>query len=190
VTEWPAAGGFGEEKPQLIFLNVDDPRLVGAKPEPEPTDLTEAARKRRRLADKLASGLSKYPYDDPRSHELVATLALPAAVRYVPVLQKALVDAPDVAQQSDPGAVKVTSGNGGVVIRLHAQTWSLVFRFLPVAEPVLLVTDEQPKLARRVDTDQDWEPEVRAALTAVVGELSRFSLGGDRYRPPRWLTDE
>jgi hypothetical protein len=48
---------------------------------------------------------------------------------------------------------------------------------------VLVAVDELP-VALQVDVDPDWVPEVDAAVDGVMRELSRFSLGGDRYRPP------
>lgn len=173
----PDAGGGGG----LIFLTVDDPRIDGYVEPSEPAGLSAEQRQRRALADRLAGILVNSDVGDERAEYAVASLALPAKVRYARAVRSALLEAPEVAERSEPGAVKVQSGAGGVVIRLHGPSWSMVFRYSPLVEPVLFVTDGMPERARRVDTDEDWLPEIETAVAAVVGELSRFSLGGDKY---------
>ena len=178
----PAAPDFGEG---TIFLNVDDPRIDGYVEPPEPQGLTPEQKQRRALADRLAAILTENAPDDERAAYMVGGLSLPAKVGYTLSLQKALIEAPQVAEASEPGSVKVASDRGGVIIRLHGPAWSLVFRYSPYPSPVLFVTDDLPEHARRVDTDADWEPEIRAAIDAAVRELARYSLGGDKhvYRP-------
>lgn len=175
----PAAPDFGEAG--TVFLNVDDPRIDGYVEPPEPPDLTPVQRRRRALADRLAGILKDYEPGDERAAYMVGELSLPAKVAYAPVVRTALTEAPQVAEASEPGAVKIASDLGGVVIRLHGPAWSLVFRFSPYRSPVLFVTDDMPEFARRVDTDLDWLPEIDAAIDAAVRELSRYSLGGDKY---------
>jgi hypothetical protein len=165
----------------LIFLTVDDPRIDGYVELPEPEALSPEQKRRRELADRLAGLLVNSPGGDEQAEYALASLSLPAKVRYARVVRTALTEAPDVADRSEPGAVKIQEDVGGVVVRLHGPTWSMVFRYLPYQQPVLFVTDEMPDRARRVDTDQDWQPEIDAAIAAVVQELSRFSLGGDKY---------
>jgi len=172
--------------PGLIFLNVDDPLLDTAPVVvAEPEGMSWAAKRRRALADRLAEVIVAYPPDDERGAAMVGSLSLPAKVRYARVVQQALTEAPAVAEASEPDAVKVSSGWGNVAVRLHGPAWSLVFRLSPFPEPVLFVTDEMPEQARRVDTDLDWLPEIGVAIAAVVRELSRYSLGGDKYVAPR-----
>jgi hypothetical protein len=166
---------------ELIFLTVDDPRIDGYVEPPEPEGLSPEQQRRRELADRLAGLLVNSPDGDEQAEYALASLSLPAKVRYARVVRTALTEAPDVADRSEPGAVKIQEDVGGVVVRLHGPTWSMVFRYLPYQQPVLFVTDEMPDRARRVDTDQDWQPEIDAAIAAVVRELSRFSLGGDKY---------
>jgi hypothetical protein len=169
----------------MIFLNIDDPRIDGYVEPPEPQGLSPEQTRRRQLADRLAGILINSPPGNERTEYALASLSLPAKVRYARAVRTALTAAPNVADRSEPGAVKIQEGVGGVVVRLHGPTWSMVFRYLPYQQPVLFVTDEMPDRARRVDTDDDWQPEIDAAIAAVVRELSRFSLGGDKdvYRP-------
>ncbi|MDW5324251.1 hypothetical protein [Plantactinospora sp. KLBMP9567] len=169
----------------LLMLNIDDPRIEGYVEPPEPADLTPVQKQRRALADRLAGTLLNNPVGDERAAYLVGSLSLPAKVRYARAVRTALTQAPEVAEASEPGAVKVQSNVGGVIIRLHGPEWSMVFRLSPYREPVLFVTDDMPDRARRVDGDQDWQPEINAAINATLRELSRYSLGGDKflYRP-------
>ena len=166
---------------RTLILDVDNPLTVGYVEPPEPEGLSAVQGQRRALADRLAGILAEMSPWDRRGAYVIGDLSLPARIGYAPAVREALTQAPQVAEASQPGAVKVTSGGGGTVIRLHGPTWSLVFRYGPTREPVLFVTDDMPDLARRVDTDPDWVPEVVAATDATVYELSRFSLGGDKY---------
>lgn len=175
----PAAPDFNQGG--LLLLNVNDSRIDGYVEPSEPQDLTSAQRRRRALADRLAVILAQYPPGDQRAAYMIGSLSLPAKLSYARSLREALMQAPQVAEASEPGAVKVVSEVSGVVIRMHAPAWSLVFRYSPYRSPVLFVTDEVPEQARRVDEDLDWQPEITAALDAAVRELSRYSLGGDKY---------
>jgi O-succinylbenzoate synthase len=76
------------------------------------------------------------------------------------------------------GAVRVARGRGGVVVRVHSDGWSLVFR---VGGRVLVVLDALPESVLRVDRDRDWAPEVAGMVDAVLRELDRHAPGGDRY---------
>jgi hypothetical protein len=154
--------------------------------EPEaPPDLSDAASKRRKLADVLATTLVERPRYNRRALDMISTMSLPARLEYAPALQQAVLEVPDAARRPPPGAFAAKSGPGGTVLRLHADTWSLVFRLVPATEPVLIVTDDMPDLARRVDTDPDWTSEVDAAVQAVRDNLPRFSPGqlGRVFRP-------
>jgi hypothetical protein len=170
----------------LIMLNVDSPLIEGRVEPPEPAGLSPKQKQRRALADRLAEVLVNNPPGDERAEYAVASLSLPAKVRYARVIRAALTEASEVAERSEPGAVKVRANVGGVVIRLHGPAWSMVFRLSPYQVPVLFVTDGMPDRARRVDGDPDWQPEINAAVAAVVRELSRYSLGGDKYVYGPW----
>src|SRR5690606_32832508 len=126
----------------LLFVPVDDPRFPGNQPQPDqPQELSEAAQARMRLADRLAQVLTDPPYRT-LAHDAVAGLSVATAVADVPEVQKALAEAPHIAEAAPQGAVRVGSGTGGLVVRIHGPTWSLVFRVSPVPYPVLVCTDE------------------------------------------------
>jgi hypothetical protein len=55
---------------------------------------------------------------------------------------------------------------------------------VPVMSPVLVCTDDPPGRAYRIDQERDWWPEIARALPAMVHELGRFSLGGDKFPDP------
>ena len=179
----PAASQIPGE-PELIVLTVQRWDVHGNEiGVSEPEGLSEQATVRRRLADRLAGVLTDPPYGRV-GHDAVAALSVPTPVDYVPAAKQALVDAPEVAERNQPGDVRVGSGVGGVVIRVHGEAWSLVFRLSPMMSPVLVCTDDVPGRAWRIDQDRDWWPDIRDALSAVVRELSRFSMGGDRFPDP------
>jgi hypothetical protein len=152
------------------------------QPPGEPDEpLSEAAQARRRLANRVAKVLTDPPYRK-LAHDAVTGLAVATPVEYVPEVQKALAEAPLVAQAPPPGAVRVGFGTGGLVVRLHGPTWSLVFRISPVPYPALVCTDELSGNAWRIDQDPDRKPEVEHTMMAVVGQLSRYGIGADRYQ--------
>lgn len=174
-------------QPQMIFLNVDHPEWDEYRDEPidrsDPEGLSDEAKARRGLADRLAQTLTDPPYGRV-GHDAVAGLSVSTPVDYVPAVKQALADAPGVAEQNRPSEVRIGSGTGGVVIRVHGDVWSLVFRLSPVMSPVLVCTDDMPGRAYRIDQDQDWWPEIHRTLSAVVHELTRFSMDGDRFPDP------
>jgi hypothetical protein len=49
----------------------------------------------------------------------------------------------------------------------------------------LFVTDEMPDLARRVDTDEDWQPEIDAATLWCQPKVRKYlsQLEWSRVRP-------
>jgi hypothetical protein len=59
------------------------------------------------------------------------------------------------------GAVRVARGRGGVVVRVHAEAWSLVFR---VGGRVLVALERMPGTLWRIDRDRDWAPDVAAMV--------------------------
>lgn len=65
-----------------------------------------------------------------------------------------------------------------------------MFRISPVPYPVLVCTDELSGHTWRIDQDPDWKPEIEHTLMAVVGQLSRYGIGGDRRQPSPLPPDE
>lgn len=80
----------------------------------EPEGLSDEANARRRLADRLAQNLTDPPYGQV-GHDAVAAVSVSTPVECVPAVKEALAGAPGVAEQNQPGEVRVGSGTGGVV---------------------------------------------------------------------------
>jgi hypothetical protein len=133
---------------------------------------------RHRLADRAALWLA----DPPRGRGGATLPAeLDVSVRMVPGLERVFAETAGVVEAWPDGAVRVARGRGGVVVRVHADGWSLVFR---VGGRVLVVLDAMPESVLRVDRDPDWAPEVSGMVEAVLRELDRRAPGGDRYPGP------
>ena len=146
-------------------------------------------------ADRRSRGLRSAPVDgSPRlrlAHRVAQRLADPppgrsteplpdemdASVNDVPGLPDVVADATEVVAMLPAGAVRVSPGRAGVVVRVHAQAWSLVFR---LGGRVLVVLDDAPHTAWRIDRDQAWAPEVRSMIEGVMRELDRRALDRDR----------
>lgn len=128
-----------------------------------------------RLADRAALLLA-----EPPAGRSGGTLPaeLDVSVRAIPGLERVFADAPGVVQAWPDGAVRAVRGRGGVVVRVHGDGWSVVFR---VGGRVLVVLDSLPESVLRVDRDRDWAPEVDGMVDAVMRELDRRAPGGDRY---------
>jgi hypothetical protein len=152
----------------VIMLDVHDVKIHGPLPA-ESDARSSVAQRRRVLAQRLLAEL----VDDSASvpgHDLVSavSLALPAA--QVPGVGRALLEVAEVARRSS-AAVLVAAGAGSTAARVHADGYSVVFRFTPQVGPVLVLLDELPDYAVRVDLDPD--PDVRNRVqVAVFGVLT------------------
>jgi hypothetical protein len=103
-------------------------------------------------------------------HDLASAVSLALPVAQVPGVERALVEVAGVAQRSS-AAVLVAAGAGGTAARVHGDGYSVVFRFIPQVGPVLVLLDELPDYAVRVDVDPD--PDVRNRVqVAVFGVLT------------------
>ena len=128
---------------------------------------------RLRLADRVAQRLADPP--PGRANEPLPD-EIDASVSDVPGLSDVVADAAEIVAAWPAGVVRVSRGRGGVVVRVHAQAWSLIFR---LGGRVLAVLDDAPHTAWRIDRDRVWAPEVRAMIDGVMRELDRHALDGE-----------
>ncbi|WP_143193842.1 hypothetical protein [Micromonospora sp. CB01531] len=174
------------EDTSMMVLPVGDPAVPGVGGVVEPEGLTDAARRRRTLMDRLCDALVS-PL--PRGvwygkADAVLQETAPMLVADVPGAREALLAAPGVVERGGPGVLRVESGRGGVVLRVHGPTWSLVFGVSPVVRPILIALDTASRTAWRIEDDEDAQDLIRGAVAEVVAEAARFGWGGDKYRPP------
>jgi hypothetical protein len=156
--------------PDEVLLLVVDPSVTTADAVMADRFLTA----RHRLVDRAAHWLAE-PTPGRAGQSMAAELDV--AVEEIPELAEVFAEAPGVVAAWPDGAVRVMRGRGGVVVRIHADAWSVVFR---VGGRVLVVLDAMPASVLRVDRDQDWVPEVTGMVDAVLRELDRRAPGGDR----------
>lgn len=154
----------------------DDVQLIVVD---EPGSVVQAApayaSARHRLADRAALVLAEPPVG--RSGGTLPA-EVDVTVQAVPGLQQVFAEASGVVEVWPEGAVRVARGRGGVVVRVHGDEWSLVFR---LDGRVLVVLDALPESVLRIDRDRDWAPEVAGMVDGVLRELDRRAPGGDRY---------
>lgn len=136
----------------MILLPVHDERIHDAVSQELPAGLPPEAVKRRALAQQLHAQLADAPSWTGPDRIGWSVLDVPAS--RLAGAQRALQEAPLTARR-DPGSVLITSGrrSGAVVLRLHGDTFSVVFHVSPGDGPVLVILDELPGYAVRVDTD-------------------------------------
>lgn len=158
------------EPPSMMLLPVHDHRREGPVSPEVPAGLSPEAVRRRALAQQLHAQLADPPsYTGPDRFGW-SVLHVPAS--QLPGAQRALREAP-LAARRDPGSVLITRGerSGAVVLRLHGDTFSVVFHVSPGDGPVLLLLDELPGYAVRVDTDPD--PKGIARVVVMKFEVLR-----------------
>jgi hypothetical protein len=125
---------------------------------------------RLRLVDRIGQRLADPPpgrANEPLPEEI------DASVSDVPGLSDVLWDAPEVVSAWPANAVRVVRGRGGVVVRVNAHAWSLVFR---LGGRVVVVLNDAPHTAWRIDRDRAWSSEVRSMIDAVMREVDRHAL--------------
>jgi hypothetical protein len=142
------------EPSSMILLPVHDERIHGPIPDEVGADVPAASRHRRALAQQLHAQLADPPSWTGPDRFGWSVLDVPAA--RLAGATRAVEQAPATARR-DPSCVLVTVGkrSGAVVLRLHGDTFSVVFHVSPGDGPVLVFLDELPGYAVRVDTDPD-----------------------------------
>jgi hypothetical protein len=142
------------EPSSMVLVTVHSEDLHGPVPQEVTGDVPKESVKRRALAQQLHAQLADPPSWTGPDRFGWSVLNVP--VSRLAGVQRALEQAPLTAQH-DPGSVLVTSGSrsGAVVLRLHGDTFSVVFHVSPGDGPVLVLLDELPGYAVRVDNDPD-----------------------------------
>lgn len=168
------------EPSTTILLTVHDERIDGPIPQEVPAHIPPAAQKRRALAQQLHAQLADPPSWTGPDRFGWSVLNVPAS--RIDGAARALEQAPLTALR-DPGSVLITSGqrSGAVVLRLHGDTFSVVFHVSPGDGPVLVVLDELPGYAVRVDTDPD--PKAVMRVMGMKFEVLRAVETAQRSRP-------
>ncbi|MFF0471356.1 hypothetical protein ACFYPX_28455 [Micromonospora zamorensis] len=175
----------GDDTPMMV-LPVGDPAMPFVEVAPVPKGLSEAARRRRALADQVCDALAN-PLPREMWHgeaDVVALRVMPARVGDDPAMRQPLSDAAGVVDRGGPGVLRVDSGSGGVVLRVHGPSWSLVFRVSPVVDAIVVFLDAASRYGWRVEDDAESRELIEQAVTRVVVEASRYGLGGDKHGQP------
>jgi len=149
----------------LIALPVYNVRRHGTLPVWDPSRLSEVARARLRLARLLADELVNPPVPHVPGHDLVSARSISLPVSRLASVEHAVRHAHMLPLQS-PGSVTVAEGDSRSVMFAHGDTYSIVFRLDGVPSPVLVLVDELPGYAVRVD--QDPEQRGRNLISAMV----------------------
>jgi hypothetical protein len=124
-----------------------------------------------RLADRIATALS----DHAAFPSWLDELAVNTRISHAPHLRRVLEQAVETASSAAADALthRDTAATG-LVVRLHGDGWSLVFRIAGDDEiPVLVLVDAMPGYAWRIDADEDWTPELLSMVNAVIDEIER-----------------
>ncbi|RKN42089.1 hypothetical protein [Micromonospora endolithica] len=173
------------EDTSMVMLPVDDPRIPAAVPMLEPQELSEAAHERRALADRLFDGLvNPEPGVWYGNENVVLSAAWPSSVDEAPGAREAFTEAAGVVQRDGRAALRVGSGRGGVVLRVHGPAWSLVFRVSPVVRPILVCVDGLADHCFWIQETVQERDLVRGSVAQVVEEASRYGWGGDKHVEP------
>lgn len=168
-----------------MVLPVGDPTVPGGELV-EPVGLSESARRRRALAEEVCEALAdRRPGGLWRGGaDAIAQRVMPARVRDDPAMRQPLLDAAGVVERGGPGVLRVASGPGGVALRVHGPSWSLVFRVSPVVDVIVVCLDAASRYGWRIEDDaESWEL-IEEAVSRVVAEAARYGWGGDKYAPP------
>ncbi|MET7951983.1 hypothetical protein [Micromonospora sp. NPDC005324] len=171
----------------MVMPSESDPVTRQAVVAPAPAGLSKSARRRRALAEQVGAALvNPLPPEMWYSAADVITMRLfPTRVGDDPAMRRPLVEAPEVVQRGGPGALWVGSGPGGVVVRVHGPSWSLVVRVSGVVvDAIVLFLDQTSRYGWRVEDDVDARELIEDAVQQVVDEAVRYGWGGDKYTPP------
>jgi len=139
-------------EPPVFVLPNHDVRTAGPVPDADPSGLSPVARERRRLARRLAAELTTPPVPHTPGHDLVSAHAISLPVSELASVEDAMRQAVLVPLRT-PNQVWVTEGDGGHITFLHGDTFSIVYRMHPAQSPILVLVDELPGYAVRVDED-------------------------------------
>ncbi|MET8525813.1 hypothetical protein [Micromonospora sp. NPDC005172] len=177
-----AAGG----NTSMRVLPVGDPAVPWGKRAAEPRGLSEPARRRRALADQVANALADQPTIDPwrSGGNVLVEQVLPARLGDDPAMRQPFVDAAAVVERGGPGVLRVVPGQGGVTLRVHGPSWSLVFRVSPIVNAIVVFLDSTSRYGWRVEDDTESRGLIQEAVTRVVAEAVRYGWGGDKYARP------
>ncbi|MFC4996290.1 hypothetical protein ACFPIJ_00415 [Dactylosporangium cerinum] len=170
----------------LVTLPSGDPTVPGYDTpdmDAQPEGSTERARRRRMLADRVYAEMLATPLGRGyRGSALLMSTSLPSSVEEAPGALTALRKTPAVVANARRGEVRSDSGPGGLLMRVHGPTWSLVFRLTPYLRPVLVFVDEVPEFCWQVDDDADARDLITDMVNGVIRALSRYDIrGGDKY---------
>lgn len=167
----------------MITLPVGDPAMPFGEVALEPEGLSDAARRRRALAERVCEALAN-PLPRGVWHGAADVIAQQTALMRVgdnQDMRQALLSAAGVVEQGGPGVLRVESGPGGVVVRVHGPSWSLVFRVSPEVRPIVLCLDVTSRYGWRIEDDADSWDLIESTITQVVEEAARFGWGGDKH---------
>ncbi|GAA2217056.1 hypothetical protein GCM10010429_47680 [Micromonospora olivasterospora] len=78
--------------------------------------------------------------------------------------------------------LRVASGPGGVALRVHGPSWSLVFRVSPVVDVIVLCLDATSRYGWRIEDDAESRELIEEAVSQVVAEAARYGWGGTSTR--------
>ncbi|WKU07456.1 hypothetical protein [Micromonospora sp. HUAS LYJ1] len=179
------AQAAGEDTPMMV-LPVGDPAMPFAELAAEPEGLSEAARRRRALAEQVCDALVN-PLPRGVWHgeaDVIAQRVMPSRVGDDPAMRQPLSDAPGVVERGGPGVLRVDSGSGGVVLRVHGPSWSLVVRISPVVDAIVVFLDSASRYGWRIEDDAESRELIEGAVTRVVAEAARYGWGGDKHASP------
>ncbi|WP_240944431.1 hypothetical protein [Micromonospora thermarum] len=176
------AQAAGADTPMMV-LPVGDPAVPFGKRAVEPRGLSEAARRRRALADQVANALANQPTIDPwrGGTDVIVQQLMPARLGDDPAMRQPFVEAAAVVERGGPGVLRVVPGDGGVALRVHGPPWSLVFRVSPVVNAIVVFLDATSRYGWRVEDDTESRALIEEAVTRVVVEAARYGWGGDKH---------
>lgn len=172
----------GADAPVKV-LPVGDPAVPFGQRAAEPRGLSEAARRRRALADQVVNALANQPTIDPwrAGTDVIVQQVLPARLGDDPAMRQPFVEAAAVVERGGPGVLRVVPGDGGVALRVHGPSWSLVFRVSPFVDAIVVFVDATSRYGWRVEDDTESRELIEEAVTQVVAEAARYGWGGDKH---------